>query len=123
MILGISALFAPVFPQVNDNAAMQPVVETASGKVKGFIEEGTMAFKGIPYARTERFMPPMPVDRWEGVRLSTEWGPQAMQGGRNSNNPKEMSEDCCVLNVWTTSLDTKKPVMLWCHGGGFDSGN
>ena len=106
----------------NGDTAMQPVVETTSGKVQGFIEEGTMAFKGIPYAKAERFMPPMPVDRWEGIRPCTEWGPQAMQGGRNSSNPKEMSEDCCVLNVWTTDLHTPKPVMLWCHGGGFDSG-
>lgn len=88
MILGISALFAPVFPQVNDNAAMQPVVETASGKVQGFIEEGTMAFKGIPYARTERFMPPMPVDRWEGVRLSTEWGPRPCRADATPTIPR-----------------------------------
>ena len=34
-----------------------------------------------------------------------------------------MSEkNSCVLNVWTTDLKAKKPVMLWLHGGGFDSG-
>lgn len=106
----------------DEDAADGPVVKTASGKVQGFIEEGTMAFKGIPYAEVERFMPPKPVTPWKGVRSCTEWGPQAMQGGRNSDNQKTMSEDCCVLNVWTTELTGKKPVMLWCHGGGFDSG-
>jgi para-nitrobenzyl esterase len=34
----------------------------------------------------------------------------------------EMSEQCCVLNVWTTDVKAKKPVMFWLHGGGFDSG-
>ena len=34
----------------------------------------------------------------------------------------EMSEQCCVLNVWTKDVKTRKPVMLWLHGGGFDSG-
>ena len=97
-------------------------VSTTGGLVRGFEEEGTIAFKGIPYARTERFMPPQPVENWDTVMICDHWGPQAMQGGRNSRNEKEMSEKCCVLNVWTTGFKEKKPVMLWCHGGGFDSG-
>ena len=40
------------------------VVSIESGKVKGFDQEGTMAFLGIPYAKVERFMPPLPVDKW-----------------------------------------------------------
>ena len=35
------------------------VVKTTKGKVQGIEEEGTIAFKGIPYAKIERFMPPM----------------------------------------------------------------
>jgi para-nitrobenzyl esterase len=35
------------------------------------------------------------------------------------------SEDCLVLNVWTPGLKDgkKRPVMFWCHGGGFYSGS
>jgi len=35
------------------------------------------------------------------------------------------SEDCLVLNVWTPAVNDgrKRPVMLWCHGGGFASGS
>jgi para-nitrobenzyl esterase len=35
------------------------------------------------------------------------------------------SEDCLVLNVWTPAVNDgrKRPVMLWCHGGGFSSGS
>lgn len=97
-------------------------VKTTNGLVRGFEEEGTLAFKGIPYAKAERFMPPQPAEKWDTVMACDHWGPQAMQGGRNSNDENEMSENCCVLNVWTTDLKGNKPVMLWCHGGGFDSG-
>ena len=99
------------------------VVRTESGPVKGIDQEGSMAFLGIPYAKVERFMPPKPVDKWDVVRVCDHWGPQAMQNtwGRKLSEA-EMSEQCCVLNVWTTSTKASKPVMVWLHGGGFDSG-
>ena len=104
------------------------VVRTESGLVKGIDQEGSVGFLGIPYAKVERFMPPKPVDKWSAVRLCDHWGPQAMQNtwGRKLSEA-EMSEQCCVLNVWTTSTlqpapKTLKPVMVWLHGGGFDSG-
>ena len=99
------------------------VVNTTSGLVSGIIQEGTMAYLGIPYAKVERFMPPLPVEKWEGVRACDHWGPQTMQqtwGKQLSED--EMSENCCVLNVWTMDTKAHKPVMLWLHGGGFDSG-
>ncbi len=36
-----------------------------------------------------------------------------------------MSEDCLFLNVWTAGLNDngKRPVMVWCHGGGFSYGS
>ena len=38
---------------------------------------------------------------------------------------REESEDCLVLNVWTPALgdNRKRPVMVWCHGGGFATGS
>ena len=80
------------------------VVRTESGLVQGIDQEGTTGFLGIPYAKVERFMPPKPVDKWKGVRLCDHWGPQAMQNtwGRKLSET-EMSEQCCVLNVWTNS--------------------
>ena len=119
------------------------VVSTESGLVKGVDQEGTIGFLGIPYAKVERFMPPKPVDKWNGIRLCDHWGPQAMQNtwGRKLSEA-EMSEQCCVLNVWTAPSNLPRqgeaptaektspkgggrrglPVMLWLHGGGFDSG-
>ena len=97
-------------------------VRISSGLVQGIIQEGTQAFLGIPYAEVERFMPPKPVKPWEGVRQCNQWGPQAMQQTNRPMSEAEMSENCCVLNVWTTDRNARKPVMLWLHGGGFDSG-
>ncbi len=100
------------------------VVETKSGWVKGFMQEGSIAFLGIPYAKIERFQPPLPVTPWDTLMVCDHWGPQAMQMTYGKElTEKEMSEkNCCVLNVWTTDLQAQKPVMVWLHGGGFDSG-
>ena len=99
-----------------------PVVDTKCGKVSGIIQEGTMAYLGIPYAKVERFMPPLPVKKWSGIRKCDHWGPMTMQQQNRPMTEDQMSENCCVLNVWTTDLKAKKPVMFWLHGGGFDSG-
>lgn len=98
------------------------IVSTESGRVQGFYQENTMAFLGIPYAKVERFMPPLPAEKWDTIRVCDHWGPQAMQNTGRDLPESEMSENCCVMNIWTTDSKVKKPVMLWLHGGGFDSG-
>ena len=116
------ALMLPMALLAQSNDPM--VVATESGLVKGFDHEGTMGFLGIPYAKVERFMPPMPVDKWDTVRICDHWGPQVMQNtyGRKLSEAEMSEKNSCVLNVWTTDTKAKKPVMLWLHGGGFDSG-
>jgi para-nitrobenzyl esterase len=37
--------------------------------------------------------------------------------------PEEQSEDCLTLNIWSSGLGGQpRPVMVWIHGGGFNSG-
>ena len=113
-------------------ATRGPVVETTAGKVRGAIRGGIHAFKGIPYgestAGANRFMPPVKRKPWSGVREATKYGHQAPQNMHFTDvlapqaDPTEgFSEDCLVLNVWTPGLNAggKRPVMFWCHGGGF----
>ena len=118
------ALAKQVRDIVGPKPCLAPVVSTVSGNVSGIMQEGSMAYLGIPYAKVERCMPPLPVDKWEGVRACDHWGPQAMQQtwGRQLSEDEMSEKNSCVLNVWTTDLKAKKPVMLWLHGGGFDSG-
>jgi para-nitrobenzyl esterase len=114
------------------------VVATQYGNVRGYIDDGIFAFKGIPYAKADRFMPPQAPDRWDGVRQCTIYGPQAMQGtsqrwgGQSDYNfgfrfvGEPMDEkECLVLNVWTKAInaDAKRPVWVWIHGGGYSSGS
>ena len=69
-------------------------------------------------------MPPQPVEKWDTIRICDKFGPQVMQSSRGEMPEDKMSEkNSSVLNVWTTDTKAKKPVMLWIHGGGFDSGS
>ena len=116
------------------------VAETVFGNVRGVDVEGIKIFKGIPYgastAGKNRFMPPVDPMKWGGVRDVLEFGPSAPQtepGARRATSDLAVagagltseSEDCLVLNVWTPGLNDnrKRPVMLWCHGGGFSTGS
>jgi para-nitrobenzyl esterase len=134
LVISLCALLFAGVTAMAQESGETVVVNTTCGKVSGIMQEGTMGFLGIPYAKVERFMPPLPVDKWEGVRACDHWGPQTMQptGGRQLSEDEMSEKNCCVLNVWTTELRLQttdnaqspklKPVMLWLHGGGFDSG-
>ena len=111
------------------------LVQTAYGTVSGYIEDGIYTFKGIPYAKAERFMAPTEPDAWEGVRSCLYYGPQSPQAVRTGwQSDKQafmfhwddgtQSEDCQVLNVWTPGINDgkKRPVMVWLHGGGYTMG-
>src|SRR5690606_37944917 len=104
--------------------AQLPIVETTYGTISGDVEDGVYSFKGIRYAKAERFMPPQEPDSWEGVREHTEFGPIAPQVNAWSPEEAMNEEELFSLNVWTQGLNDgkKRPVMFWLHGGGFAVG-
>ncbi len=107
-----------------------PVIETTGGKLKGYRYDGIYTYKGIPYAHAERWQMAKPAT-WEGVFDATNYGRVAPL--MTQDNPKgelkcphaywPQDEDCLSLNIWTNSLETKKPVMVWIHGGGYSAGS
>ncbi len=127
--------------------------ETAFGKIRGIENRGIKIFRGVPYgastAGKNRFMAPTDPPKWTGVRDALEYGHSTPQrdpdpprthpaqqpstpgpsiftalGVSGGKSPGE-GEDCLVLNVWTPAIndDRRRPVMVWLHGGGFNSGS
>src|SRR5205085_703019 len=119
-----SGLWSFTYPTAPFGQA-SPVASTTYGQVRGYTDNGILAFKGIPYGAdtaNRRFMPPVPPAKWEGVRDALQYGaasPQQSRGG------EPMSEDCLFLNVFTPALrdGKKRPVMFYIHGGAYSGGS
>lgn len=117
-------------------SASDAVAATSAGKVAGYVQNGINIFKGIPYAKAERFQAPQAPDSWEGVRSCRSFGPTSPQAERAGWQNDEIAfafdwddgytgEDCQRLNIWTPAIadGKKRPVMVWLHGGGFAAGS
>lgn len=112
-----------------------PIVETGLGKVRGLTFGKVHAFRGIRYgastAGVNRFLHAVRLEPWTEVQDVYEYGQEAPQPHPHTEIPEvratipehQVGEDCLRLNVWTTSMRGRRPVMVWFHGGGFASGN
>jgi para-nitrobenzyl esterase len=116
------------------------IVDTATGKVGGYVRNAIFTYKGIPYAGAVggegRFMTAAKAKPWAGVRSSMHYGQVSPQVARTGwANDEEAwlfswddgipGEDCLRLNIWTPGINDnkKRPVMVWLHGGGFQAGS
>jgi len=108
-------------------------VTTANGVVEGITaSSGVRNFRGVPFAAPPvgdlRWKPPQPVKDWDGLREAKVFAPAPVQKSFLDaliGAPRDQSEDCLYLNIWTPAKDAgeRLPVMVWIHGGAFLSGS
>jgi para-nitrobenzyl esterase len=112
------------------------VAKTQYGKVRGYIEDGVLTFKGVPYGANtggeNRWLPAKPPAAWDGEYPALIYGANCPQRLHNWTSEQSFlyqwtdgwqSEDMLKANIWTPSLTGKRPVMLYLHGGGFTFGS
>ncbi|MFW9784190.1 MAG: carboxylesterase/lipase family protein [Candidatus Heimdallarchaeota archaeon] len=101
------------------------VINTQSGKIQGYSEDGVEIFMGIPYAEPPvgdlRLNAPVSKEPWNNVLDALEYLPVSPQPPPFTTYfppPPQSEAECLNLNIWTPGCDDKKrPVMFWIHGG------
>ncbi len=121
---------------------MHRIISTPCGEIKGTASEGIIDFKGIRYATSKRWTYPEIVTEWEGVYDATAYGNCSYQPRAFYNEEEKpgkvfyynefrkgesytYDEECLFLNIRTpedVTPDSKLPVLVYIHGGGFTGG-
>ena len=107
----------------------QPLLKThvETGDVEGILDGTLAVYKAIPYAAPPvgnlRWREPQPAKAWEGVLKADDFGPWPPQPTRPGRTAGMMSEDCLYLGIATPAKNAsdRLPVMVWIHGGGFQT--
>src|SRR5690625_5252251 len=108
---------------------MDSKVSTFYGVYSGKKENGIVSFKGIPYAKPPtgslRWKAPQSLEKSTHEMEAINYGSSCIQpiDEIEQSSLETQSEDCLTLNIWTKELEsTKKPVMVYIHGGGYIAG-
>ncbi|MGO1384785.1 MAG: carboxylesterase family protein [Arachnia sp.] len=106
-------------------------VECPAGTIVGRSDGEVLRFTGIRYARAERFGEPTPEPARDGEIDATNWSPRCpqranpLQTAESELRDMGVDEHCQYLSV-TVPRDASPgevlPVMVWIHGGSYETG-
>ncbi|KQT86247.1 carboxylesterase family protein [Aurantimonas sp. Leaf443] len=110
------------------------VAQAPAGAIAGRRRGRVLRFLGIPYAEPPlgalRFAAPRRRAPFEGIFPALSWGAAAPQRrslpepvARIARQSFLFSEDCLNLHVFTPSLEGRRPVLVFIHGGAFVIGS
>ncbi len=112
---------------------------TKCGDILGKDHGDYVEYLGVKFATAERFQYAVPVTHWDGVYDATEHGNVCIQNRTwyehleipqryfyynefRRGQTFHYDEDCLNLNIWSPKEKGCYPVLIFIHGGGFDSG-
>lgn len=110
------------------------IKQLTEGQVRGIAspyDEAIRVYRGLPYAAPPvndlRWRAPDSPAAWAGIRMADTFADSCYQPRHSSNfvwrrEDFPVSEDCLYLNVWSAVNASKRPVMVWFHGGSHVSG-
>lgn len=111
---------------------------TPCGEIKGINGEKCYEFRGVRYARAERYEMPVEQEKWDGVYDATEYKACCYQHRAFDDDARvnpfyhiefrkglhfTYSEDCHFLNIWTPKNAENCPILIFIHGGSFTGGS
>lgn len=109
--------------------SLTKMVKMNDGPVQGIKTDGVNAFLGIPYAAAPvgelRWQPPQPAPKATQTLQAVKFQKTCPQPERGVFASPSVTEDCLYLNIFAPAAGkkpTKRPVMVWLHGGGLMSG-
>lgn len=103
---------------------MEHIIEIETGKLRSVEADGIVSFLGIPYAEPPvgalRYKRAVPKEPWSGVLDATKYGAKSVQFFNDEN---QGSEDCLTINVKRPVDGDNLPVLVYIHGGGYNTGS
>ena len=117
-------------PITDGNYDKSLAVKCINGTFVGKKNDGVIAYKGIPFVARQpvgelRWKAPVYVVPDDGVYEAYYNGKSPCQEENITEGGSlyVQGEDCLYLNVWKAADNgTKKPVMVWIHGGAYEMG-
>ena len=106
-------------------------VETAYGVLRGYVNNGVMIWKGVPYAQPPvnelRWKATQEPVKWDGIREATKPAKKSTQllvdkdWQRTGAIDPDSSDDCLYVDIYRPQRPAfhkeKLPVYVWIHGG------